>query len=104
MSALGVEISNQKTHRSKYFMEFAKRYFVPKGEISPFSIKALYQESKSFMAFYQLVRNQKLRGWFPVIAVRDALFMFYTFGKSSWRRKSQPRLYQMIQNTETLYK
>lgn len=62
MSQLGVEISEMKTHVSSIFFEFAKRCFTPKGEISPFSLLALSQESKSFYSFRQLIENQREKG------------------------------------------
>lgn len=48
---LGVEIADHKTHISNSFIEFAKRYFIPTGEISPVSYKGYTEASKSYMAF-----------------------------------------------------
>lgn len=38
VSLLGVHVSEAKTHCSKEFFEFAKRYFYQREEISPFPI------------------------------------------------------------------
>lgn len=61
MGDLGVEISSQKTHRSAYFFEFAKRYFYREdvshkfSEITPFPISALRESSKRSFLLTQLL-------------------------------------------------
>lgn len=48
MTALGVEVSELKTHSSPYFLEFAKRLFYKGQEISPFPLSALQQTGNKF--------------------------------------------------------
>lgn len=104
ITSLGVEISESKTHESKIFFEFAKRYFVPSGEISPFSIKAALQESKSFMAFRQLLDNQREKGWIPIISCQDALLDFYRTRPNPYRAKTRSEQIRKIEETDALYK
>lgn len=60
MKELGVEISLEKTHRSNYLFEFAKRYFYRSNselkfsEITPFPVSSLKETSKRF---YTLTLN-----------------------------------------------
>lgn len=82
MKGIGVEVSSQKTHRSKYFFEFAKRYFhrseshMKFNEITPFPISALKTMSKRSYLFTQLLMELEGKAWITTSipsAVRDYL-------------------------------
>jgi hypothetical protein len=48
ITSLGVEVSKVKTHKSKNFFEFAKRYFYHSKEITHFPISALKESGKRY--------------------------------------------------------
>lgn len=48
MGALGVEISQLKSHESPHFLEFAKRLFYKSQEVSPFPLSAIQQTGNKF--------------------------------------------------------
>lgn len=60
-----MEVSESKTHRSKYFFEFAKRYFTRNNpldkfkEITPFPISGLKEVSKRSYLFTQFLIEQE---------------------------------------------
>lgn len=59
---LGVEISEAKTHKSKSFFEFAKRYFYQGVEISPCSSKGFIENSKAISSFIEFNHQLNDRG------------------------------------------
>jgi hypothetical protein len=85
---IGMEIQMQKSHIGNSLFEFAKRIFTPYGEISPFSIKAGLQETKSYIGFFELMKTNYDRGWRPVIPVLEAASLFYKTRPRKFRRKS----------------
>lgn len=58
MEVLDVAVSPAKTHESKRFLEFAKRYFLNRKEISPFPLGAL-MESNRYYILAETLRNAK---------------------------------------------
>ena len=103
IKTLGVEISDSKTHISKTFMEFAKRYFTPEGEITHFPIKAILEESRSFYSFRVLLSRYSDRGWVPIKDCLGALFDFYSSKPNRYRRKTLAKLFRKIEETNALY-
>jgi len=63
ISTLGVEYSIQKTHTSKTFLEFAKRYFLGPVEITPFPFSALREMSKRGSLLASLLFETVDRAW-----------------------------------------
>jgi len=62
INSLGVEISEPKTLISKDILEFAKRLFIPEGEISAISAKALQEHSKNYVALIEFMYTLSGRG------------------------------------------
>lgn len=59
---LGVEISPLKTHKSKCFFEFAKRYFYYREEISPFPVASLKTADKNYFEVVETFHNAMEKG------------------------------------------
>nr|QXP49789.1 RNA-dependent RNA polymerase [araluen mito-like virus] len=76
LSILDMPISFQKTHRSKRFFEFAKRYFYDGIEITPFSISSLDNVYHRYYLLHNFLENQCKHGWkldysqFPLLIKR----------------------------------
>ena len=62
ISSLGVELSDQKTHISYQYIEFAKRVFTPLGEVSPMSIKGFLEHEKGYSSFFDFLYTNIGRG------------------------------------------
>lgn len=63
LSDLDMPISEQKTHESKYFYEFAKRYVYQGQEISPFQLSSFKSVYKRYYLLQNFLENQSLHGW-----------------------------------------
>jgi hypothetical protein len=88
---IGVDIQLQKSHIGNSLFEFAKRNFTPNGEISPFPLNAILNESYSYVGFIELIKSQRKRGWNPETSLLDAVLGFYTKGPFSIRKKDRAR-------------
>lgn len=67
LNRMGVEVSMSKTHRSRNFFEFAKRYFYSGKtstfvEISPFPVSALKEMSRRDYLLTQLLMELETKG------------------------------------------
>lgn len=63
MTALGVEISEMKSHRSPHTFEFAKRWIHKGVEISPFTMAAALEAGTDISAWTELLRTNIQREW-----------------------------------------
>jgi len=62
INSLGVEVSTLKTHKSKNFFEFAKRYFYMGEEITHFPISALKEDGKRYYKLANLLLETERKG------------------------------------------
>lgn len=89
---LDVEISPEKTIKSKDFMEFAKCYFYKGNNVTPFHIHAILQTYKSFDTFCSFWSNMSIDGWdtsvVPENVVKD-LYVRLGFPKRYASRQSK---------------
>jgi len=104
ISLIGVDIQFQKSHIGKDLFEFAKRIFTPYGEISPFSIKAGLSESKSYIGFIELLDQQRLKGWIPVVSYQDAALNYYRSSPNRYRSRDRVRQENKVINSLHLYR
>jgi hypothetical protein len=74
---LGVEVSSAKTHKSKYFFEFAKRYFYKGKEITPFPISALKESSRRYYQLVNLLFESEGKGWITTTGISPAISDYY---------------------------
>jgi hypothetical protein len=63
MLALGVEFSVTKTIKSNILFEFASRIFLRQTEISPFSIKGIFEAAKHPATIVEFLRTMHVHGW-----------------------------------------
>jgi hypothetical protein len=103
IKTLGVEISESKTHISKHFVEFAKRYFIPEGEITPFPVKAILKESRSYYSFRVLLSTYLDRNWIPIKDCKFALLDYYQSEPNRYRRNTLSKRLAKIIETNALY-
>lgn len=95
IQSLGVKFSGVKTHRSAYFMEFAKRLIYKGQEISPFPVNGFYQSVKSPELLTNEVLSAEKKGWktdsvaLAVTRVYELLFKY----RSKFRKKLGERSY-----------
>jgi len=59
---LGMDYSAAKTHVSKDSFEFAKRWFIQRQEVTPFSIGGFESVKKSFTLLHNFLTNQATHG------------------------------------------
>jgi hypothetical protein len=76
IKTLGLEYSPLKTHKSKNFFEFAKRYFLDGVEISPFPFSALKECQKSVTQMTTLLFEQEKRNFLPSISISKSISLF----------------------------
>lgn len=82
ISSLGVEVSPLKTHRSRNFFEFAKRYFnLGKDsksfmEFTPFPVSALKESGRRSYLLTQLLLECQNKGW-CVTSIPSAVSEYY---------------------------
>lgn len=103
ISDLGVEISDAKSHVSKNFMEFAKRYFYKGIEISPFPLASIDSISRSYSAFIDIIFTYKSRGWVPIFPVLQTACDFYKT-VSFWKVKTLPKVYGKVEITWEMFR
>jgi len=101
---LGVKVNAAKTFISSKYFEFAKRYFTPIGEISPFSYKAINSSIDNISIFYNEIINHKEKGWIPVISASNNVLQYYDKLFPIYRRKSKKRRENKVLLLECLYK
>jgi hypothetical protein len=99
-----MDIQLQKSHIGNSLFEFAKRFFTPDGEISPFSIKAGLSESKSYFGFVELLFTNLDRGWIPDTSVLEAVLSFYRSRPNRYRLRARSSQERKIENSLLLYK
>lgn len=63
LGILDMPISEQKTHTSPHFYEFAKRYVYHGEEISPFQLSSLKSVHGKYFLLQNFLENQSLHGW-----------------------------------------
>lgn len=63
MTELGVEFSKTKTIHSNELYEFASRLFLKGKEISPFSIRGVFESSKHPATIVEFLRTMRSHGW-----------------------------------------
>lgn len=63
IEALGVPLSEAKTHVSRDTYEFAKRWFRDGVEFTPFPLHSLNSASTRFVDLAQTFRTAELHGW-----------------------------------------
>lgn len=73
---LGLEVSSLKTHKSKNFFEFAKRYFLDGVEITPFPFSALKECQKSVSQMTSLLFEIKKRNFVPTISISQSISLY----------------------------
>jgi hypothetical protein len=100
---IGMDIQMQKSHIGNSLFEFAKRLFTPMGEISPFSIKAVQEEAKSYFSFIELLHEHHLKNWIPVTSTLDAAFDFYFTKPNRYRSRDRKRVARKIERSKLLY-
>jgi len=76
--ALGVPISELKTHSSDKLFEFAKRLVLSGTEITPFPISALSETSRRFYLLLETLKAEEGRGWSWVHGIPATVDKFYT--------------------------
>jgi hypothetical protein len=89
---LGVDISEQKTIKSKIFMEFAKRHWYKGIEVTPFHIGAVLETYKSWIMLYSYWNNMSTQGWkLPGHGIMHTKQLLVSLGdpKAYARRKSR---------------
>jgi hypothetical protein len=70
---LGVHWSKEKTHVSRHFFEFAKRYHWNGEDISPFPIAGLWSERNRLIGQIQIMDNAIDKGWFSATECQESL-------------------------------
>jgi len=103
LTEIGVEISSSKTHISKNFVEFAKRFFIKEGEISPVSNKGINEHSKNFSALIEFMYISAGRGVKFSLPLLDCAFSYYC-SRYTVRSKDKPRIYRRMYEAQLLYK
>lgn len=103
LAEIGVEISSAKTHISNCFVEFAKRFFINVGEISPVSNKGINEHSKNFSALIEFMYILEGRGLNFSHSLLDSAFSYYCI-RNTVRSKDKPRIRNRIEEAQLLYK
>nr|UJQ92520.1 MAG: putative RNA-dependent RNA polymerase [Mitoviridae sp.] len=78
IQALGVSISELKTHSSTKLFEFAKRLVLEGTEITPFPISSLSESSRRFYLLVNLLREETRKGWTWSSGIPATVDKFYT--------------------------
>lgn len=103
LTEIGVEISSSKTHISSCFVEFAKRFFIKEGEISPVSNKGIREHSKNFSALIEFMYISVSRGVKFSVPILDSALSYY-FISYTVRSKDKPRIRDRMMEAQLLYK
>lgn len=101
IKALGVEISELKTHKSDKFYEFAKRLFYRNKEITPFPISALKESKKRYYLLVSLLLQENRKGWVGKDGIPLAIESFHTHVLPI-RRKLRRKLVMWSHATELM--
>lgn len=78
---LGLEYSPLKTHKSKDFFEFAKRYYLDGKEISPFPFSAIKECQKSVTQLTTLLFELNVRNFIPSKSITESIALYHSFVK-----------------------
>jgi hypothetical protein len=103
LTELGVGISSGKTHISDCFVEFAKRYYIHQGEISPVSNKGIHEHSKNFSALIEFMYILAGRGVEFSHSLLESAFSIYCI-KYQVRSKDKPRIFNRMIEAHLLYR
>jgi len=87
IKSLGVETSSLKTHKSKTFVEFAKRLFWHQEEITPFPISALKESHKRYYLLVNLFLEQEEKGWINSDGAAQQVVSYYRCVKRISKKK-----------------
>lgn len=95
MTELGVEINMAKTHKSKYFCEFAKRLILHGEEITPFPISSLKESQKYYYTLVALFVDLETKGYKCIDGIVASVDSYYEFlrpisskTRAKWREKA----------------
>jgi hypothetical protein len=80
--SLGVEVSDLKTHRSRYTLEFAKRLIHKGQEITPFPISALAESEKRSYLLTNLLIECEEKDWRTKEGVPASVQLYYKVVKN----------------------
>jgi hypothetical protein len=79
MQSLGVEISGVKTHKSKHFVEFAKRMIYKGQEISPYPISSIKETKKRYYLLLNTIMEIEGHEWHVRESIPRAVELFYEY-------------------------
>jgi len=88
LTALGVEVSALKTHRSEHTYEFAKRWIHHGEEISPFPVAGLLSICNRYNLMVNLLQTSEEKGYLPSLGVPEAIKDWYLLKKLRRRYSS----------------
>jgi len=78
---LGLEYSVLKTHKSKRFYEFAKRYVLDGKDISPFPFSALKECQKSVTQLTTLLFELNGKNFIPAVSITKSITLYHSLVK-----------------------
>jgi len=81
IKGLGLDYSPLKTHKSKNFYEFAKRYYLDGVEISPFPFSAIKECQKSVTQLTTLLFELSGRNFVPSVSIASSISLYHSFVK-----------------------
>lgn len=87
ITSLGLEASPLKTHKSKKFVEFAKRMFWDQEEITPFPISALKESQKRYYLLVNLLQESELKGWIACDGIAQSVRQYYKLVRHISKKK-----------------
>lgn len=97
--SLGVEVSEAKTHKSKHFFEFAKRYFYFSKEITHFPISAMKESGKRYYLLTNLLYESENKEWITA-DIPSTVFSYYRLVKH--HKTKSCKIYQHYSNLALL--
>jgi hypothetical protein len=77
ITSLGVEISKDKSHVSKHFFEFAKRYAFKGEEVTHFPVSALREGMSRYYNLIDLFIEAENKGWVFKLDIPDLIASMY---------------------------
>jgi len=89
MTKLGVEINLTKSFVSKTYFEFAKRIFIPCGEISPFPIGSVNDSIKCIFNFIEMYNSALMKGFIfkSKLTCAKAFYNMFFRGNTKYYRR-----------------
>lgn len=81
IQSLGVDVSKAKTHKSKHFFEFAKRYFYRSKEITHFPVSALKESSNRYYLLTNLLLETENKEWLSCNDIPATVCEYYKMVK-----------------------